>query len=94
MLALQAGIPALCLVHDSRTLELCQMMHLPHITLDQAMQAPLSAEQLRQWFSFDAEAFDRSRLALARRTLRFLANNGLVVEDSPLQRFVAAHGTA
>ena len=29
MLALQAGTPALCIAHDSRTLELCQTMKMP-----------------------------------------------------------------
>lgn len=89
MLAIQAGVPAVCLVHDTRTLEMCQLMGLPHIPVHEAQNHPLTKDQLRRWFKFDAAAFNRNRLALGRRTVAFLARNGLTDPDTPLARFVA-----
>jgi hypothetical protein len=37
MVALQSGIPALWIIHDSRTKELCEFFELPHITLQEAL---------------------------------------------------------
>ncbi|MBI0434291.1 polysaccharide pyruvyl transferase family protein [Roseomonas sp. KE0001] len=38
MMALQAGIPALWLVHDERTRELCDFLKLPHVELHKALE--------------------------------------------------------
>lgn len=38
MMSYLSGIPALWIVHDSRTYELCEALALPHIKLDQAAQ--------------------------------------------------------
>jgi hypothetical protein len=75
-LALQAGVPELCLVHDSRTLELCQTMAIPHVAVA-GLAAGTTLEQLRALYLFDADAFDENRRMLARRYVGFLVTNGL-----------------
>ncbi len=78
MLALQVGVPALCIAHDSRTLELCRTMAVPHVTLEQVVEG-VDLDGLRRLFRFDPVAFDARRAELARRYERFLAGNGLTL---------------
>lgn len=80
MLALQAGVPALCLAHDSRTLELCQTMQVPHV-LAQDHRDGLSLKQLLPLFDFDGAAFDANRRRLCARYVAFLEGNGLRAAD-------------
>lgn len=74
MLALQAGVPGLCIVHDSRTLELCQTMKVPYV-LAKDVKDGIAREQLLDLFDFDADAFDANRRFLARRYVEFLERN-------------------
>lgn len=74
MLALQAGIPGVCIVHDSRTLELCQTMMVPHV-LARDIPHGVTRDQLPELFRFDAAAFDANRRSLAKRYVKFLENN-------------------
>lgn len=39
MAAVQAGVPALWFTHDSRTKELCEQMHLPHLDVQSAVES-------------------------------------------------------
>lgn len=76
MLALQAGLPGVVIAHDSRTLELCQTMMVPHV-LAKDVENGITREQLPEMFTFDAEAFDENRRALAKRYVKFLEANEL-----------------
>ncbi|NQW94419.1 MAG: polysaccharide pyruvyl transferase family protein [Polaromonas sp.] len=76
MLALQAGIPALCIAHDSRTIELCQTMLVPYIRA-QDVSAGITRDALSKNFKFDPEAFDVNRKILASHYVKFLTSNGL-----------------
>ena len=44
--AILSGVPALFLVHDMRTLELCELYHLPHVLLDRPVNAVAALERL------------------------------------------------
>lgn len=66
MAALAAGTPGVLIAHDSRTGELGQTMHLPHLPMAAAMAAPTLAAALDA-VSFDPAAFDAWRAATARR---------------------------
>jgi len=44
--AILSGVPAMFLVHDMRTLELCEFFHLPHLILDRPLEAGLIVERL------------------------------------------------
>ena len=78
MLALQAGVPGLCVVHDSRTLELCQTMMVPYV-LAKDIADGMTRDQLSSMFTFDAEAFDANRAELAKRYMEFLTSNNILV---------------
>lgn len=80
MLALQAGVPGVCIVHDSRTLELCETMMVPYV-LARDVAAGITREQLPDLFKFDAAAFDENRRVLAGRYLNFLSSNELEPAD-------------
>ncbi len=78
MLAIQAGVPALCIAIDSRTEELCQTMKIPYITPDKCANG-LAPKDLRRIFEekFDPDEFDRNRKMLATCFRQFLSNNRL-----------------
>lgn len=79
MLAIQAGVPALCVTHDTRTSELCKTMKLPHVSANEILAAGFRPEDLKRIFEeqFDAVEFDNNRLALALQYQRFLVGAGL-----------------
>jgi hypothetical protein len=64
---LLAGVPAICLAIDSRTLELCQKMHIPHINcIDTEVDIPENnIDLLKQFFikhfKFDIQKFEKHR---------------------------------
>ena len=76
MLALQAGVPGLCIVHDSRTLELCQTMLVPYV-MAKDISKGVAKDDLLKLFKFDAVAFDENRQRLAKIYVDFLAENKL-----------------
>lgn len=76
ILALQSGVPGLCIVHDTRMRELCETMLVPFVTADQVRDG-IKREDLAALYHFDAAAFDRRRQELAGRYVGFLRGNGL-----------------
>ena len=56
MLAIQAGVPAGCIAHDSRTLEMCQTMGIP-VRMYNSFEEPLRLRDLRSLFPFDASTY-------------------------------------
>lgn len=76
MMAIQAGIPALCIVHDSRTLELCETMMIPHVHASKVING-FHRDDIEKYFVFDAAAFDENRSILANRYYKFLLSNNL-----------------
>jgi hypothetical protein len=63
MLAIQAGVPAACIAHDSRTLELCQTMAIP-VAPHGEIALPFDRKTLPDLFPFDAAAFAERRKTL------------------------------
>lgn len=87
LLAVQAGTPGVCVVHDARTQELCATTGLPHVSIEQVM----AARDVRDvWISaaFDGHAFDARRAALA-RTYRDVLREGGVEVGGPLEALTA-----
>lgn len=74
--ALLAGTPALFLVHDMRTRELCELMRLPHILLDRELPAE---EILERASALDYEPFIAQFARLTMEWRLFLDRNGLDV---------------
>jgi hypothetical protein len=60
MLAIQAGVPAGCFTHDSRTQEMCETMGVPHCPYDQVGSA-VTLRNVREYFKFDKDKFRESR---------------------------------
>ena len=54
MLALQAGVPAACIVHDSRTAEMCSTMGIPYRHHSEIPGA-LTQYNILDYFSFDPD---------------------------------------
>ena len=63
MLAIQAGVPAACIAHDSRTLEMCQTMQIP-VCHYKDITVPLTRYNVMEFFKFDAEAYTETRRSL------------------------------
>lgn len=76
ILGLQAGIPSLCITHDSRTEELCQTMKIPSVQASDILDG-VTIYRLTSLFRFDPDAFDRNRQHLATAYLEFLESNRL-----------------
>jgi hypothetical protein len=86
ILGLQAGIPSLCIAHDSRTRELCETMHVPFIMARDVMDG-MTHDKLRASFSFDGASFDENRRTLGRRLDELLRAND-IAESSLLKTIV------
>jgi len=82
MLALQAGIPGICLVHDSRTLELCQKMMVPYL-MSEEIPEDLSLDYLWSQFvdRFNPQIFDQNRQDLSIAYIKFLESNRFCPSD-------------
>ncbi len=80
MLALQAGVPALCIAHDSRTLELCQTMKVPYVMASQVSKG-LDRNDLVPLMNFNADEFDDNRRKSASLYFEFLIGNKLSPAD-------------
>lgn len=76
MLALQAGIPAICIVHDSRTHELCTTMKVPFV-MAKDVQGGVERKKLLKLFDFDPDEFDNNRKNLYLKYKEFLFSNNL-----------------
>ena len=87
VVALQAGTPAVCIVHDSRTLELCQTMRVPYV-LAEDVRDGVDRETLADLFVFDPDAFDENRRRLCSTYVTFLERNG--VRTVPWLREIAS----
>lgn len=76
VLGLQTGVPSLCIVHDSRTLELCQTLKVPYVMASEILKG-FSLAELWDKVTFDAQEFEENRTILAAKFCRFFENNGL-----------------
>jgi len=76
MLAIQAGVPAGCIAHDSRTMELCTTMAVP-VRHFADIKAPLTCDNLLDYFEFDPEKYRETRRSLCSNYLSILASAGV-----------------
>lgn len=78
MMAFQNGIPTLWVDHDSRTAELLEFLHLPHVDRSQITDADC-LEGLLDACNYDD--FLEHYPELRRRYIRFLKENGIMLKD-------------
>ena len=76
MLAIQAGVPGMCVAHDSRVLELCETMGVPYVRAGDVADG-VDLSDLRRLFKFDGAEFDARRRELLSDYRTFLTSNGL-----------------
>lgn len=76
-IALQAGVPAVCLHIDSRTKELCETMQIPTIPARDFQKAPSMDQLLELVATWDWEQYNANRMDLAKKTRQFVEDNGL-----------------
>lgn len=76
MLGLQAGIPSLCIAHDSRTRELCETLGVPFVLADDVRDG-LAAPDIPDLLRFRSTDFSERRQVLARQVDALLRNNGV-----------------
>jgi len=76
MLGIQAGIPGLCIAHDSRTMELCQKSKIPYVLADEVKDG-MVLDDLISLSNFDGKAFDENRRELSAQYVTFFKNNNL-----------------
>ena len=73
------GIPALWIVHDSRTKELCEVMKLPHISIEKAAQVT-DREEFTYYCNYNME-FYKNYQELYCRYVDFLNTNDIKVRE-------------
>ena len=71
--ALQSGTPAFVICHDSRTLEMCQFMEIPHINLPEVVQIDISSI----YETLELASLDRRHQELFSKYIDFLRENNL-----------------
>lgn len=83
MLAMQAGVPGLCIAHDSRIRELCEKSRIPCV-LASNIKGRLTIEDLRSMVEFDGHDFDANRSQIRGQYLQFFQDNGVNVSGTAI----------
>ncbi len=78
MLAIQAGVPAGCIAHDSRTLEMCQTMRIPVVD-SRSIDGALTPHNILDYFRFDADDYVETRRTLAKAYCSIWQNAGIPI---------------
>ena len=77
MIALQTGIPALCVTHDTRTRELATRMKMPALDVPKFVESRYDIKRLFQVTRFDGAAFDAGRREVAHEYVTLFKTFGL-----------------
>lgn len=83
MLAIQAGVPGLCIAHDSRIRELCEKCKVPFVMAEDVKDG-IRLQDLPHLVEFDGKAFDQNRQVIAEQYQTFFQNNGLPLRQANL----------
>jgi len=74
--AMQSGTPGICITHDSRTLELCNTLMIPNISLSDFLSIN-DVDELVRKVSFDGDLYDKNRCRLSEIYLSLFQENGI-----------------
>ena len=80
MLAMQVGVPAAVIAHDSRTYEMCTTMGVP-VRFHTELDVPLTAQSLPELFPFDPDEFLAKRRTLHHSYSQILRDAQIDVVD-------------
>jgi hypothetical protein len=89
LMSTAAGVPAICIWHDTRTRELAEGLRLPNLSVKAFTETRYSLRDSFAATAFDADAFDARRRELAEMNRWVIEQAGLVVSRH-LVRFLAA----
>lgn len=89
MMAVAAGVPCVCITHDTRTRELTQVMHVPSIDVAGFLERRYSLGDVMQATSFSGAAFDENRRVAAAAYVEMVKAAGLT-PSRHLRRFLDA----
>jgi hypothetical protein len=81
LLAIQAGIPGLCIAHDARTQELCTTTALPCVSIEQVMNSH-HVQDIVHATSFDGAVYDARRTSLSQAYRNLFIDCGVQVTDN------------
>ncbi|MCK5917022.1 MAG: polysaccharide pyruvyl transferase family protein [Cocleimonas sp.] len=87
IISLTAEIPSICIPHDTRTTELCNIMKIPTLSIMGKNIMPDSVESLFSEVAFCGEEFDENRRYLAAKNADMIQQAGLKV-SSHLKQFL------
>lgn len=74
MLALQAGVPGVCIAHDSRIRELCEKSNIPWIAAHEVRDG-FNINNILDRVNFDGAAYDSNRAKLFLQQKEFMSSN-------------------
>jgi hypothetical protein len=77
LMSVTAGVPGLCVWHDTRTRELCERLRLPHLQVRQFVETRYAVRDMFAAAGFDGAAFDANRREIAAGYAGVLAEAGL-----------------
>lgn len=77
LMSLAAGIPGLCVVHDTRTRELARQLRVPHLEIQDFIAHRHSLRDLFAASGFRGAGFDEGRRAIAARYAEVVSAAGL-----------------
>jgi hypothetical protein len=77
IVALQTGIPALCITHDTRTRELAAVLQIPSLSIAKFTEIRYEIQRLFVATGFDGVAFDENRRRLAHEYMVLIEAIGL-----------------
>lgn len=77
MVPFQAGVPSLCITHDTRTQELSERCKLPHVSIAQFIENRHRLKTLFASAQFDGNAFDENRTTIAQEYVDMIKMIGL-----------------
>lgn len=81
MLGLQAGVPGLCIAHDSRIREICEKGKIPFVMAHQ-VQNGITLRDIQNLIDFNGVDFDKNRASIAAQYKAFFSNNGITIPDA------------
>ena len=77
ILPLSAGIPSICITHDTRTIELAEVLKVPHIYYKNFEKMLLSTHEVFESVTFSGEDFEENRTNIANEYKELFSKVGL-----------------
>ena len=75
IMAIKNGVPAICIVSDSRTYELCELFKIPYIRVDKLQSTDLNFEKI--YNEADFSKLNAEYPILLKRYINYLEKNGI-----------------